>query len=228
MVRWLAGVAAFLVAGSVVAVLPTAAGPSTLTLFPTRGCRWDKIPTVTIAGSETDPRVPLVHDAIAFWNRLLEDIGTPFRIGAAAVTQQTVANDYLIGVSEGIVGGGSQPNFPEEIKQMSGDLIVALSSADLVSFSTCPWPGQRVLVGIRYHRLPPLTLPNVPRNVIAHELGHAIGLGHNNDPTKLMCGRPAPCRPAAFASPADRYFPVADEEKAYLLRLYPRNWQPSR
>lgn len=46
----------------------------------------------------------------------------------------------------------------------------------------------------------PLTLANVARNVIAHELGHAIGLGHNNDAAKLMCGRPAPCRPDVFRS----------------------------
>jgi predicted Zn-dependent protease len=38
-------------------------------------------------------------------------------------------------------------------------------------------------------RLYPLTLPNVARNVIAHELGHAIGLSHNDDPNYLMCGR---------------------------------------
>jgi predicted Zn-dependent protease len=32
-----------------------------------------------------------------------------------------------------------------------------------------------------------MSLPNVPRNVIAHELGHAIGLPHNSDPALLMC-----------------------------------------
>ncbi len=226
-VRWSAGVAALLVTASVFAVSSTAVSAPT-TFYPTRGCRWDKIPTVAIAGAEGDPRTPRVHDAVAFWNRLLEEIGTPFRIGPVSVTQQTVSNDYLIRTSESVVGAGGLPDFPEEIGRIDGDLIVALSTADLISFSTCPWPGRRVVVGIRYHRLPPFTLPNVPRNVIAHELGHAIGLGHNNDPAMLMCGRPAPCRPAEFASPVERYFPVADEEKALLLRLYPRNWQPSR
>ena len=64
--------------------------------------------------------------------------------------------------------------------------------------------------------------------VIAHELGHAIGLGYNNDPTKLMCGRPAPCRPDKFRSSVGKYFPLTEVEKAYLLKIYPATWSPSR
>jgi hypothetical protein len=57
--------------------------------------------------------------------------------------------------------------------------------------------------------------------VIAHELGHAIGLAHNSDPTMLMCGRPAPCRPMAFQSATEHYFSLTSDEKALLLQLYP-------
>jgi len=39
-----------------------------------------------------------------------------------------------------------------------------------------------------------------------------------------MCGRPAPCRPDAFASPTERYFPLTAAEKALLLSLYPADW----
>ena len=64
--------------------------------------------------------------------------------------------------------------------------------------------------GIRGSSLSPMNLPNVARNVIAHELGHAIGLGHNADPTTLMRptrvlpARPLPFRPGANVSPDRR------------------------
>jgi hypothetical protein len=59
---------------------------------------------------------------------------------------------------------------------------------------------NKAVVAIKYYRSAPLTLPNVAHNVIAQQLGRAIGLSDNADPTTLMCGRPALCRPDLFAS----------------------------
>ena len=80
--------------------------------------------------------------------------------------------------------------------------------------------SAQALAAIRSHLQWPLKLPNVARNVIAHELGHAIGLGHNDDPAMLMCGRPAPCRPDAMQSDTPRIFPLTAGEREELRRMY--------
>jgi hypothetical protein len=64
-------------------------------------------------------------------------------------------------------------------------------------------------------------------HIIAHEIGHAIGLGHNADPAMLMCGRPAPCRPDAFISDQPRLFPLTEEDRSRLRAMYPPDWKPN-
>ena len=81
------------------------------------------------------------------------------------------------------------------------------------------------LIAIKSARAYPLTFPNVARNVIAHEFGHALALGLDSDPAMLMCGRPRACRPDSFQAMNQHYFPLTTDEKALLLRLYPADWR---
>jgi hypothetical protein len=76
--------------------------------------------------------------------------------------------------------------------------------------------------------IPDSLLANVARNLIAHSLGMVIGLSHNPDPTTLMCGRPAPCRPDLFASDHPKYFPLTEADRVNLQQMYPKGWQASR
>ena len=99
---------------------------------------------------------------------------------------------------------------------------MVLSDANFISFAARG--SQRTIVGIKSGDAIPLTLPNVLRNVIAHELGHSVGLPHNDDPKLLMCGRPAPCRPGAFQSDTPHFFLLSAAEKERLRTLYPANW----
>jgi hypothetical protein len=201
---------------------------SAIVHFRNRERSWDQIPSVVIAAAENDRRISLVFEAVDFWNRTFNEIGSPFRLGTVEQTHELLPVQYLERLSDAVLNGKPLPAANEALKEINGDLIIALSDGDLVSFSTGFMQGRRVIVGIRSDRLFPLTLANVARNVIAHELGHAIGLGHNNDATKLMCGRPAPCRPDAFRSSTEKYFPVTEFEKAYLLKIYPPTWSPAR
>jgi hypothetical protein len=152
-----------------------------------------------ISGQSGDARVPLVHAAAAHWNSLLAGMGSGFRLGPVSLGG----------------GGSGQP----------GAIVVVLSDGEFVSHVNRLPGGQGAVAMIRNTNSPPTSLPNVMRNVIAHELGHAIGIGHNSNPAMLMCGRPAPCRPALFASQTPHYFPLSGAERSKLLAMYPAGWK---
>ena len=184
------------------------------------------MPGVTVLGQESDPRNQWVNDAIDFWNKQLAEIGSGFRLGPVRFVSVSLSPSELMTLSQATLNGqGALVGPPSGLAEIEGDLIIALSDGSFVSFSmSFPEIGKR-LVAIRNAHDNPVRFPNVGRNVMAHELGHAIGFGHNNDASKLMCGRPAFCRPDAFRSNVERFFPLLEEEKQILLKLYPPTWK---
>lgn len=185
---------------------------------------WSKVPSVVLVSPENDSRIQAAYEAINFWNQTFAQIGTSFRLGSVTHTAEKIPANQMVSLSRGIFV--NQRNLPENIQKMPGDLILVLSDETFISFEYGFPSKGKVLVGIKNQKIFPLTLPNVTRNVIAHELGHAIGLGHNTDPTKLMCGRPASCRPNLFESEQARFFPLSEEEIITLKKMYPPNWKP--
>jgi hypothetical protein len=195
------------------------------TQFPGGGRAWNKIPTIVVLGQQGDSRNQLVIDGVDFWNKQFAEIGSGFRLGRVTFVGQIIPPAELAALSEAMLAGERVPEPPSGLMEIEGDLIIALSDWAFVSFAMFfPKLGKR-LIAISTFQRSPLRFTNVGRNVVAHELGHAIGLRHNDDPTKLMCGRPAPCRPDAFRSDVEHYFPLMEEEKQFLLKLYPPTWK---
>jgi len=199
---------------------------ATVTYYPIIEKPWNRIPTVVIASTKDDPRIPLVGKAADFWNGEFKTLGSPFHLGSIVQTQTQIPDADLLAISDPTSPGKLSAAAAALMQKMPGDLVIDLSDANFVSVTH--GAGDKKLIAIQAH-------PGgkdsevINMNVIAHEIGHSIGLGHNNDPATLMCGRPATCRPGGDQFVGIQGFaPLTEVEKAYLLKLYPPDWKPAQ
>jgi hypothetical protein len=116
-----------------------------------------------------------VREATQYWNRQLAAMGVPIRFDSITASPQRLPETLLRDLSA-VVVARERAKRPRELNRIPGDVVVAFStSSDLTSFGINRERfGGRALVVLRPSHVPPLSLPNVARNVAAHEIGHVL------------------------------------------------------
>ena len=181
---------------------------------------------VVLVPAADDDRLHPARQAIAFWNARLAELGIAIRFAEPQVVVASpvarALENYARGVAQRAVrlpGGEAEPDAPVELTRLLADIVLLLSRQDIMSYA---WPLPRVeppryLVVIRRVRGPDRSDAMVTRHVVAHELGHALGLLHNNLTDTLMCG---PCQPLSAEPDETGFLPLTDEERARLVALH--------
>ena len=180
---------------------------------------------VVVSPSNLDPRVTMFREAVAFWNDVLADLDRETRLVESSLLapsphERTLENyTRAIWQQAGrIRRGASRPAEPVELTSLGGDVVMFFSQQPTMSFA---WPlehAERYFVAIPVESGARMSRTGVTRNVIAHELGHTLGLIHHANPIVLMC---SPCSPSVDATDRNGFLPLTEIDRLRLRELLP-------
>mgnify|MGYP001979063165 FL=1 len=170
---------------------------------------------MVLRAADNDHGPAVASEAIAFWNRVLTELqlGTRLVETELIVTSQSerIFENYTRALWQqaGRLSPGSRgPKEPHDLKRLGADVVVFLSRQPTMSFA---WPLRQS--PSFFVAVPSQT---VTRNIIAHELGHALGLKHQNNPGVLMC---SPCQEDQVIDTAS-FLPLTRYDRLRLRELH--------
>ena len=210
------------------AVAVLAGGSLTAAAAEPAGVSAGKPSILVLTPSPADDRVAPSREAIDYWNDRLAELAVATQFAEPRVVVESPAARALENYARQVAqratrlpAGDAEPPPPAALVDLDADVVLLLSRQDILSFT---WPLPRVsppryLVVIRKVRGPYRTDPMVTRHVVAHELGHALGLDHNAEPHTLMCG---PCQPLTAEPDATGFLPLTAGDRARLVELHGR------
>ena len=178
---------------------------------------------VILSHDTNDVRLPMTLEAITFWNDTSKELGLTLEVIDQVIIRSPVERaleNYARSISQRagrLRPGPTEPDAPIEITDFDSNVVLLLSRQDLMSFA---WPLPRRpghFIAIEEDRHAMTRNPNIARNIIAHEIGHTLGLSHNNDPTSLMCG---PCRTNELAIDHPEYMHLTNADRQILRKRY--------
>ena len=192
--------------------------------LPSQGQERTDREVVFVIPDKGDARFDAAREAIAFWNQTLAELKLRTRLLEASVLVAPPISRALENYTRQVwllagrpVPKGDGPQPPRALVELPGDIVVFLSNQQFFSFAW-PFAGKtRYFIGVQTDRTEPMTYANIPRNVIAHEFGHALGLEHNGNTPTLMCG---PCEHLLYWSEQPQFFPLTPRERWRLQKLH--------
>jgi hypothetical protein len=90
-----------------------------------------------VVSANGDPRVELVEEAVAFWNKTLAEAGSAFSLGRITHVVQSPPEEDLPTLSQSVPDQiAARAGRPESLRNLSGDITIFLAQSKFISFTS--------------------------------------------------------------------------------------------